>query len=94
MTRLALALALLAGPVWAQGNCAPRALLIEKLISKYGEAMIGGGLQNGQSIFEVWVSKENGTWTILRTGANGRSCIMSTGTSWRDIEAVPEGLKG
>ena len=71
----------------AQATCATRATLIEKLETGYGEAFAGGGLQNSTSIFEVWFSEEKGTWTILMTRADGTSCIMASGTNWR--EALP-----
>lgn len=72
----------------AQGNCAERAIVTEHLASKFGEDFAGGGLRNAQSIFEVWVSHENGTWTIIQTQADGTSCVMASGTHWRD--ALPE----
>lgn len=74
----------------AQTNCATRAVVIDKLQRAYGEEYVGGGVQNSQSIFEVWFSEEMGTWTILMTRADGMSCVMASGTNWR--EALP-GMK-
>ena len=55
----------------------------------------GGGLQNSQRIFEVWVSDKDGTWTILMTRADGKSCIMSRlGTNWRESKPVVAGVPG
>ncbi len=68
----------------AQTNCAARDTVVEKLESGYGEVFGGGGLQNSTRIFEVWFSEEKGTWTILMTRADGTSCIMASGTNWRD----------
>lgn len=78
-------------------NCAQRQLVIEKLEVGYGEAFAGGGLQNAQHIFEVWFSQEKGTWTILMTRADGVSCIMASGTNWREGELLaraPQGIPG
>lgn len=82
--------ALLPAAVEAQTNCAARDMVVEKLETGYGESFAGGGLQNATSVFEVWFSEEKGTWTILMTRADGLSCIMASGTNWR--EGIP-GLK-
>jgi hypothetical protein len=77
--------ALMSLPAHAQmQNCAPRDVVIERLASKYGEVFSGGGMQSGTAVFEVWTSAEDGTWTILMTHANGRSCVMAAGTNWRE----------
>ncbi len=88
--------ALLPGMAMAQSNCANRDVVVDKLAAKYGEAFAGGGLQNTQQIFEVWFSPEQGTWTILMTRADGVSCIMASGTHWRDETPVktPLGIPG
>jgi hypothetical protein len=87
LTGLTVLAVLLPSALNAQATCATRATLIEKLETGYGEAFAGGGLQNSTSIFEVWFSEEKGTWTILMTRADGTSCIMASGTNWR--EALP-----
>ena len=78
------AAALLPSALYAQTNCATRDTVVDKLSVKYGEAFAGGGLQSTKQIFEVWFSEEKGTWTILMTRADGMSCIMASGTNWRD----------
>lgn len=92
-----LALALI-GPtgLHAQANCADRETVVSKLANSYGEEFGGGGLQNAQQILEVWYSEDKGTWTVLMTRADGRTCIMASGTNWRDPGEVkqPKGVKG
>lgn len=82
--------------VHAQATCFDREALIAKLEKSYGETFAGGGLQNSNSIVEVWHSPEEGTWTVLMTRADGKSCIMASGTNWRDPGDVklPTGIKG
>ncbi|MEM7644409.1 MAG: hypothetical protein AAF366_18065 [Pseudomonadota bacterium] len=63
-------------------HCAPRDLIVERLQTGYGEVFSGGGLQGEDAVFEVWVSEEKRTWTILMTLPEGMSCIMATGTDW------------
>ena len=87
LTGLTLLAALFPAALHAQVNCAARDTVIEKLESGYGEVFAGGGLQNATRIFEVWFSEEKGTWTILMTRADGMSCIMASGTNWR--EGIP-----
>ncbi len=80
----------------AQATCFERDALVANLASKYGETFAGGGLQNAESIVEVWFSEEKGTWTVLMTRADGKSCIMASGTNWRDPGDVklPAGIPG
>ena len=75
----------------SQAACAARETVVQKLETGYGEAFGGGGLQSASSIYEVWFSEEKGTWTILMTRADGTSCIMASGTNWR--EALPSQKK-
>ena len=91
---LAVGLALTPGLLHAQSNCAAREHVVDRLEGRYGEAFSGGGLRNAESIFEVWLSEEKGTWTILMTRSDGISCIMASGTSWREGLKVPAGIPG
>ena len=80
----------------AQAACADRESVVASLTTKYGESFAGGGLQNSEQILEVWFSEEKGTWTVLLTRANGRTCIMASGTNWHDSGdvKVPAGIPG
>lgn len=71
----------------AQMSCGERNTIIARLESKWGEHFVGGGMQSASSIFEVWISAEKGTWTILKTNANGTACVMAAGTNW--LESLP-----
>jgi len=90
LTGLTLLAAIMPTAVSAQTNCAERTSVVEKLEASYGEVFAGGGLQNANHVFEVWFSEDKGTWTILMTRADGVSCIMASGTNWRE---APLGLK-
>lgn len=79
----ALLVLLFASPAYSQTNCGTRNEMIEQLEKKYGEQPAGAGQQNATSVFEVWYSPESGSWTILRSWATGRSCIMASGTHWQ-----------
>lgn len=81
---------------FAQTFCADRDTVIKTLETKYGETFSGGGLRNASSIMEVWSSHEDGSWTILLTRADGTTCIMASGTDWRDgpLIAAKKGVEG
>ncbi|MEM0948385.1 MAG: hypothetical protein AAGK37_13335 [Pseudomonadota bacterium] len=92
-----LAVAILAPTsIQAQTNlCADRGEITERLKATYGEKFAGGGLRNSESIFEVWMSSETGTWTIIMTQPNGQSCVMAAGTDWREaLPETPAGIPG
>ena len=82
-------LTLAAGSASAQA-CTDRSDLVERLAAKYGEVFAGGGLRDSSSIVEVWMSEETGTWTVILTRADGRACVMASGTNWR--EGLPSEL--
>ena len=63
--------------------CGPRKALTKKLEQAYGETRQGVGLTGGQVLFEVWTS-EKGTWTLLLTRPDGKSCVMAVGEDWQD----------
>ena len=89
MQRILTSLSLIAATLvpasaFAQTACAARDSVVQKLETGYGETFGGGGMQNSTRIIEVWFSEEKGTWTILMTHADGKSCIMASGTNWRD----------
>lgn len=86
---LVFGMAAAAPPVLAQ-SCALRTDVIAKLQQTYSEELAFGGLQKtrgGQSVMEVWASRETGTYTVLLTHANGISCIVAAGTDF--FEAIP-----
>ena len=91
--RLSIAIAITVGigaflpaPAQAQAQmaCGTRDSIVEKLGEKYGEARIGLGLEGSTAIFEVWVSAETRTWTILKTTPKGLTCVMAVGSDWQD----------
>ena len=81
-TAFAAALGLVALPVQAQSYCAPRDVVVERLVSGFGEGLAAGGLRSETQVLEVWAAPETGTWTILMTRADGQTCVMASGTNW------------
>ena len=77
------------GDVAAQGrNCAPRAAVVERLATGYGETRQSVGLGSNNAVVEVFASTETGSWTITVTMPGGLTCLVASGQSY---EAVAEG---
>jgi hypothetical protein len=84
---------LLAGtPASAMDFCADRGELVKSLTDKFDENPTAVGQVNGSAVIEVFVS-EKGSWTILATGTDGRSCVLSAGEGWEiNLAALGEGV--
>ena len=83
--RTALALTLIASPAWAIKDCDTSEAMYSALAEEWGEQRATLGLVNGQA-FETWANPETGTWTILRTTADGTSCHLASGDAWMTFD--------
>lgn len=82
-------------PASAQQACPPREEVIDLLEGKYGEQAIGRGLSlDGKGLAELFVNEETGTWSIVVTDTNGRSCIVGGGEAWQKLLPSPESPEG
>ena len=68
-------------------NCAPREFALKQLAEKWGETRRSVMLARDR-VFEVYVSSDTRTWTILRTTPDGISCVMAAGVAYEKT-AVP-----
>ncbi|TNF58170.1 MAG: hypothetical protein EP307_12645 [Rhodobacteraceae bacterium] len=83
-------LTLAATQVQAQGNCAPRQMVIEQLAQTYGETRQSMGLGASGQVVEVFASGATGTWTITVTMPNGMTCLVASGGDYTALaEALP-----
>lgn len=91
------ALGAFAGPLAAapaaasnEQSCAPRAHVLDRLASAYGETRRGIGLGRGNVVIEVFASDRTGSWTIAMTTTDGTTCLIATGLSYEDLaEELP-----
>jgi hypothetical protein len=79
---------------FAQGqpnrNCAPRALVVERLASQFGESRQSIGLGGNSQVVEVFASAETGTWTIVVSTPAGLSCVVAAGEAFENLsEPLP-----
>lgn len=71
-------------------NCAPRALVLERLQEGYGETRQSIGLAGQGAVVEVFAALETGTWTIIVTGPGGLTCLVASGQAFETLaEALP-----
>ncbi len=71
-------------------QCGNRDHMVKTLGSRFKEDRFAMGLASSVNLFEVFISKK-GTWTILSTRADGRTCIIAAGKSWVSIPAKLQG---
>jgi len=64
-----------------QTTCGPRTQIVDKLDSEFKEHQQAVGYVNDKAVLEVFVSSK-GTWTIIATGTDGNSCLLSAGKDW------------
>jgi len=74
-------------PTDAQTACADRTQVVSRLEERYGETLQSMGLNQNNTVVEVYASEETGTWTILVTSSRGWSCLMAAGEAWRQLGA-------
>ncbi len=89
-----LALALLLGvraQASAQTVCATHAEVTKKLDKVYSEAPIGIGLASNGGVIEMFSTSDGGTWTIVMTMPDGKSCVMASGETWETLPWKPLG---
>src|SRR5262245_21726985 len=91
MNKLSMVLALLtlttaAAPAMAQQPmaCADRSALIGQLQDKYYEQAQGVGMTGSGAVMELMTS-DKGTWSLIVTMPNGKSCLIATGDDWQQI---------
>ncbi|ODT08758.1 MAG: hypothetical protein ABS58_01090 [Mesorhizobium sp. SCN 65-20] len=68
-------------PSTAASECAARSDVVMSLEESYGEDPVAVGVVNPNLILEVFVS-DGGTWTIVVTDTDGKSCVISAGEGW------------
>ena len=78
-------------PTQAQMICGLRDDMGKMLDQRFAEQPKAAGLA-GEQIVELLVS-ENGSWTILITSADGRSCVVTGGEEWTEKPIQPTKVK-
>lgn len=80
-------------PIAAQANlgsmnvCGERERLVGELEQHFNEEITAVGLVDQNAMVEIFAS-EGGSWTIIATGTDGLSCILSAGEGWESTAKV------
>jgi hypothetical protein len=61
--------------------------MVAKLSKHFKEIPAALGVVDERAVLEVFVS-DSGTWTILATGTDGKSCVISSGEGWQSTTVV------
>ena len=69
------------------GPCGPRGGILSILSERYGEARQSMGMDSKGAIVEIYTSPA-GSFTILMTTPDGRSCLISGGEFWETATDV------
>ena len=74
-----------AGPAVPQNAtgppCADRDVIIDFLMSHYGERIGARGLSSAGYVVEIYVAPTR-SWTIIATPPAGQSCVLAQGIAW------------
>ena len=79
-------------PVHAGSYCGERTEITKSLGMKYHEKLVASGLADAGSMIEIFASKK-GTWTMIVTSPNGRSCYLASGENWEAMPRLALGTK-
>ncbi|MEL7300919.1 MAG: hypothetical protein AAFM92_11095 [Pseudomonadota bacterium] len=78
----------------SQQNCAPRAKVLERLTSGFGETRQSSGLAANRTLVEMYANEDTGTWTLTVTLPNGATCLVATGQSFESMASVAPAAMG
>ena len=77
-------------PASAQTICGERADFLAQLQKRHGETPSAIGLSSNGQVLEVLTSK-GGSWTILITSPQGKTCLVAAGEAWESLPPVALG---
>lgn len=61
--------------------CGNRDEIVRSLTEQFKESAQAVGVVDKNAVLEIFVSPA-GTWTIIATGTDGNSCLVSSGEGW------------
>ncbi|HQY44066.1 MAG TPA: hypothetical protein PK450_07800 [Paracoccaceae bacterium] len=66
-------------------RCGPRAEIIAQLTGNWGEGRRATGLIGTSAVMELFVSDDTGTFSLLATLPDGRSCLIAAGDNFATL---------
>ncbi len=77
-------IALVSSAAWAV-SCGSRAKIKAMLVDKYGETLRGIATAGPGAVIELYRSN-SGTWTMVATMSDGRTCVIGAGHNWKRVK--------
>ncbi len=71
-------------------GCGERRSVIDYLTIRYGERPAGLGIRPDGAVLELLQDRRDGSWTVLLSDREGRSCIVAAGRGLRLYRAKPK----
>lgn len=71
----------------AMNMCGERDRIVGELEQHFRESVTAVGMVDDNAVVEVFVS-DSGTWTIIATGTDGMSCVLSAGEGWESTTMI------
>lgn len=72
-------------PAIAQQPCASRSDILTGLAAEFNEVPTAAGLTKNGVVFELILSPD-GSWSIIYTLPQGRTCLIAGGTAWDAVK--------
>ena len=66
-----------------EGPCLDHAEMSRLLDARFAETPAAIGLTSSGGLVELFRTKTGSTWSLILTTPHGRSCLLSSGSSWR-----------
>ena len=71
-------------------NCAPHAVVLERLADGYGESRQAIALGADNTVVETFANIDSGSWTITVTQPGGLTCLVAHGQAFQLVaEMLP-----
>lgn len=75
--------------------CGTRAAIVDQLGTRYHETRRAIGIASNTMVLELFASDDSGSFTILATLPDGRSCMIASGENFEAVtEPLPAAGKG
>ena len=71
-------------------GCGERRSVMDYLTIRYGERPAGLGIRPDGAVLELLQDRRDGSWTVLLSDREGRSCIVAAGRGLRLHRAKPK----
>lgn len=75
-----------------QASCMPTEVLETTLSTEYNEVIQNTGVGQNGAVYTQYADPDNGGWTYTRSPQDGISCIVGSGTDFRDysLDTAPD----